>query len=179
MEEMEKNLQTILTQSANGEHTRIWYSDWPGDMCGFYWLMEQLSRLGKHCGPVSAIKLPQNALTKDGAVLNTWMDVCHTELPDYLPLEQPVSPTLMEACASHWKDLKQENAPLRAVLNGRLVSVPETLYDSFIRQEILRAGNESPKTIIICNVLNRYRLGIGDQWISERIDKLRKAEPFL
>lgn len=61
---------------------------------------------------------------------------------------------------------------MRAVINGRLVSAPETLYDSYIQQEILRIGDVSRKAEIICNVLVRYQLGIGDQWIAERIGKL-------
>ena len=172
MEETAKNLETILTQSANGVPVRVWSSDRPGEVCGFYWLMEHLSRLEERRGPVSMIQLPKNALAGDGAVLDTWGMVGSSELSGYLPLEQPVSPQFMEFCADRWKNLKRENAPLRAVINGRLVSAPETLYDSFIQQELLRVGDKSRKTEILCNVLVRYQLGISDQWIAERIEKL-------
>lgn len=81
----------------------------------------------------------------------------------------------MKFCADHWKNLKQENAPLRAVINGCLVSVPETLYDSFIQQEIRRVGDTSKKIEILCNVLVRYQLGIGDQWIAGRMERLMEG----
>lgn len=173
-----KKLETILTHAAAGGPVRIWSSNRPGEVCGFYWLMEHLSRLKENCGPVSMIQLPKDAFDKDGTLLGTWGMVYSSQLPDYLPLERPVSPQFMKFCADHWKNLKQENAPLRAVINGCLVSVPETLYDSFIQQEIRRVGDTSKKIEILCNVLVRYQLGIGDQWIAGRMERLMEGEIY-
>ena len=172
IEESAKNLDFILTQSAAGAPVRVWCSDRPGEVCGFYWLMEHLSRLAESCGPVSMIQLPKDALEEDGTVLDTWGMVDSSDLLNYLPLERPVSPRYMKFCADRWKSLRLENAPLRAVINGRLVSAPETLYDSYIQQEILRIGDVSRKAEIICNVLVRYQLVIGDQCIAERFGNL-------
>ena len=65
IEESAKNLDFILTQSAAGAPVRVWCSDRPGEVCGFYWLMEHLSRLAESCGPVSMIQLPKDALEED------------------------------------------------------------------------------------------------------------------
>lgn len=171
MAEVTISLQTILTKSAQGEPVRIWYSDQPDEMCGFYWLMGCLQRLEEKCGPISAVKFPQNLLGKDGIPINAWAEIYYLDLPCYLGLEQPVTPMFRKVCAEHWKNLKQENAPLRVVLNGHLLSAPATLYDYFIKQEMTRMGNKSCQSIAE-SVLERYQLGISDQWIAERIDKL-------
>ena len=63
------------------------------------------------------------------------------------------------AAAGTWKALRQENAPLRAQVNSRLVSVSADFYHPFIRREI----PEGPFRIcdLIVRVLNLH-LGIGD-----------------
>ena len=69
-----------------------------------------------------------------------------------------------------WSRLQEENAPLRAIVNGRLHSVREDFYDPFIRARIhdrtLRVGQ------LIGEVLGRYQLGIGDWWIAKRIQAM-------
>ena len=42
----------------------------------------------------------------------------------------------LRGLAGAWQDLQKENAPLRAVVNGRLVSLPEDGYDPFLRRVI-------------------------------------------
>ena len=41
-----------------------------------------------------------------------------------------------------WNQLQNENAPLRAMLNGKLQSVSEDIYDSFILREIAEQPEE-------------------------------------
>ena len=67
-----KKLDTILTHAAAGGPVRVWSSNRPDEVCGFYWLMEHLSRLKENCGPVSMIQLPKDAFDKDGTLLGTW-----------------------------------------------------------------------------------------------------------
>lgn len=64
--------------------------------------------------------------------------------------------------------LQKENAPLREVLNGLLVSAPENLYDSYILREIQVEGIEFKEGKVIANILGKYRLGISDGWIALR-----------
>ena len=77
----------------------------------------------------------------------------------------------MRMMADRWKQLQQENAPLRAVLNGRLVSAPESLYDSYILREIAAQGQEFNGAMVVGNVLGKYRLGIGDGWVAWRMEQ--------
>ena len=71
-----------------------------------------------------------------------------------------------------WSQLQNENAPLRAMLNGKLQSVSEDIYDSFIFREIAEQPEQFKMALVIGNVLGKYQLGISDVWISSRIDKM-------
>ena len=83
--------------------------------------------------------------------------------------------SFLSACAMKWNQLQNENAPLRAMLNGKLQSVSEDIYDRFILREIAEQPEQFKMAIVIGNVLGKYQLGISDVWISNSID----VHPFL
>lgn len=71
-----------------------------------------------------------------------------------------------------WVQLQNENAPLRVMLNGKLQSVSEDIYDSFILREIEEQPEQFRMALVIGKVLGKYQLGISDVWISKRIDNM-------
>lgn len=176
LDRAEAALTVMRERSSGGEPVRIWYSDTSDELCGFYWLMAQLETLGEACGPVYAVKLPRYEPGKDETLVthSGWGEIGPGEWSGYLPLAKPVSPLLRRVCARHWKQLQQENAPLRGALNGQLVSLPEDAYDSFIRREIAAEDPEFEEPMVIGRVLNR-ELGIGDALIAERIEAMVQA----
>lgn len=167
-------LDTALRQAAAGGHVRIWYSDEPDELCGLCWILNRLDGLGDG---FSMVRLPRWELRADGSAVERrgWGEVSPNEWRGFLPLEQPVTPALRRACAAHWQTLRRENAPLRAVVNGQLVSAPESLYDSFIRRELDRVEQEFQEARVIAAVLSRWRLGIGDGLIAKRIEAMIAA----
>ena len=170
-----ETLRAVLERSAAGEPVRLWYSDQPDELCGFYWLLARLDGL-ESCGPVSAVKLPRWDQRDNSVVTYTaWGDVPPGEWSRFLPLEQPVSPTLRRACANRWRELQEENAPLRTVLNGVLAGVPEDFYDSFIRRTLARMEREFNESRLIGEVIGRCQLGIGDGLIHRRIQAMVDA----
>ena len=170
-----ETLRAVLERSAAGEPVRLWYSDQPDELCGFYWLLARLDGL-ESCGPVSAVKLPRWDQRDNSVVTYTaWGDVPPEEWSRFLPLEQPVSPTLRRACANRWKELQKENAPLRTVLNGMLAGVPEDFYDSFIRRTLVRMEREFNESRLIGEVIGRCQLGIGNGLIHRRIQAMVDA----
>jgi len=170
-----ETLRAVLERSAAGEPVRLWYSDQPDELCGFYWLLARLDGL-ESCGPVSAVKLPRWDQRDNSVVTYTaWGDVPPGEWSRFLPLEQPVSPTLRRACANRWRELQEENAPLRTVLNGTLAGVPEDFYDSFIRRTLARMEREFNESRLIGEVIGRCQLGIGDGLIHRRIQAMVDA----
>ena len=170
-----ETLRAVLERSAAGEPVRLWYSDQPDELCGFYWLLARLDGL-ESCGPVSAVKLPRWDQRDNSVVTYTaWGDVPPGEWSRFLPLEQPVSPTLRRACANRWRELQEENAPLRTVLNGTLAGVPEDFYDSFISRTLVRMEREFNESRLIGEMIGRCQLGIGDGLIHRRIQAMVDA----
>ncbi len=177
MDSATKGLTDVLNRSANGETVRLWYSSQPDEMCGFYWMTAQLNDLKDQCGPISMVKLPPYEQRDDGTIVrrNGWGDVSPGEWYKFLSLEQPMSLIFRRSITAQWRSLQQENAPLRAVLNGHLVSAPADFYDSFIRRELARASDEFHEAHIIGNIMGRFQLGIGDGLIAYRIETMIKS----
>lgn len=177
MEDAAGSLEAILARSAEGEAVRIWYSDEPDEACTFLWLLSRLDGLGDRRGPVGAVKLPRYEQREDGVVEEHtgWGDVRPESWQAFLPLERPASPASIRAAAHRWRELQEEDAPLRAVVNGRLSSVPEEFYDSFIRRELARMPEEFREAVLIGQVLGRHRLGIGDGLVACRVEAMIRA----
>lgn len=180
-----RSLRTVLERSAGGDAVRIWYSQEPDEMSGLYWLLSQLSALGGGLGPVSTVSLPQFEQQSEETAAGTrvakviqrsgWSDVAPGEWQAFAGEAVPASPLLARIVARRWHQLQRENAPLRAVVNGSLVSVPAGFYDGFIYSEIRRMNNEFKEALLIGNVLSGSQLGVGDGLVALRIQAMVDA----
>lgn len=174
-------LAAVLVRVQGGEGVRIWYSSQPDELCGMYWFMAQLDRLEPGSGQVTLVELPDREPDEAGGAVNHsgWGGIGPGQWHGYLDRARAVTPGFCRACAQHWAQLEAENAPLRACLNGRLVSVPETLYDGFILRELARQDDEFHEATLIGLVLGKYALGIGDAWIAHRLEGLIEAGQLI
>ncbi len=170
-------LKMVRERWVTGESIRIWYSNQPDEMCGLYWFMGQLNQWEGHGGEVFIVKLPEWETDEKENIVrkSSWSEMAPQEWQRYLALQKPVSPVFRQSCASHWQELQEENAPLRAIMNGRLVSASEKLYDDFILREIEAEDEEFHEAMIVGRVLGKYQLGIGDSWIALRIEEMIHA----
>lgn len=139
---MEKNypdLTELRTRVKNGEPLRVWYSQDPDEMCGFWWLMFELEDLENI--QIHGVTLPPYCERPDGVVIiwNKWEEVSPEEWSPFLAEENLLPRNFRRCCAWDWRDLLLENAALRAVVNGKLVSASEDLYDCFIRKDVAPA----------------------------------------
>ena len=165
-------LEEVCSRISAGESVRIWYSNQPDELCGLHWFMAQINQLELQNGQVILVALPDWEIDENGNVLthSGWGGVSLGDWHRHLALQRIATSAFCSGCASHWKQLQRENAPLRAMLNGRLVSMPETLYDEFIIREIEAEENEFHEAMIVGRVLGKYELGIGDAWVAQRIE---------
>lgn len=166
-------LSSVMERYIKGEEIRIWYSHNPDELCGMYWLMAQLRPLNCQTA-IYLVNLPIWECGKDNTVIsrNAWGDIAPGEWGKYISCQEKVCPALISAYAMKWRQLQEENAPLRVMLNGQLQSVPEDIYDSFIFREIAAQPEQFKMAIVIGNVIGKYQLGIGDVWVSFRIEKM-------
>lgn len=174
-----RDLETLQACAAEGEPVRIWYSDAPAERCGLCWFMDLLDRWKTPDVPAVLVKLPAWEDRGDGEVTRAdgWGEIAPGDWSRYAGAQRTAPAALRRACAGRWARLREENAPLRVVLNGRLVSAPEDVYDDVIRREIAREDKTFREAEVIGRVLGRYRLGIRDGWVALRIDEMiRRGE---
>lgn len=164
-----QDLEKIKVCAQNGENIRIWYSEAPYSICGFYFVN---SILKDYDCKLSAVKLPQLEIKENNTIISysSWAEVDPGKFHEFLRLEKEISSTEKKFLASRWRELEIENAPLRAVVNGKLVSVPEDFYDHFIRRSML--DGEFIVARLIGTVLGNHQLGISDWLVASRIEKM-------
>lgn len=171
-----KSYDVLLKQVQNGEPIRVWASREPDTMCGLYWLMEQLRPIGFETLDVTLVELPEWEKRPDGCIVQYtgWGEMEPYRFGEMALLGKKLPVNLLRSLANRWLELQQENATLRAVLNGKLVSAPESLYDTFILRELEKQENEFNEARLVGQVLGKYQLGIGDAWIALRIEQFIK-----
>jgi hypothetical protein len=162
-----EGFRRLKEAGETGEAVRIWWSDAPGETCGFSFA---LSLLKDAPCPVTSVKLPHYLPRgRDVVLFDSIGSMPPEELVRIAALEQPVDAAVRRGTAMEWETLAKENAPLRAVVNGSLLSVPEDFYDG-----LLRAGmpeGDFKIVLLIGRVLGKLP-GVGDWWLYQRIKKM-------
>jgi hypothetical protein len=155
-----------LKARAPSEPVRIWVDDTPDSQCGLRFAAELLSKTAK---AVTMVPLPRWQAREDHVAVqyDSWGEVCPEDFGSFLPLEAPLPPAVLQMLAGQWRELQRENAPLRAMINGQLLSVGEDFYDPLLRQVL--ADQPCKVAQAIGQVLGRYRPGIGDWLLACRI----------
>lgn len=150
----------------SGESVRIWYSDAPYSRCGLYSLCQILK---DYENKISAVKLPEYIVRDTNIVsYQSWNEVSAEEFAGFLPHERSLSE--QEVCMYNtlWGILAEENSPLRAIVNNRLLSVPEDFYDFLIWERLTSAPLKEAR--LIGDILGQSQLGVGDWWYARRIE---------
>ena len=170
-----ENLDTLvrLRQAAEtGERIRVWAAPWcPHEMCGLYYACHLLRDANSS---VFWVCPPREIRRKDGA----WEQVHGLgqfppeTLGDLAADAVKLPPELCRQYGDCWLELVKENAPLRAVVNGTLMSVPEEFYDFALCKNL---PVEEPKRMgyVLAETLCKMP-GIGDAWLYLRLMKLVK-----
>ncbi len=161
--EMER-LKAYLT---DGAAIRVWYSDAPYSRCGFYHLCTVLQ---KYQNEISVVKLPEYKVRSDNSIISysNWGEVAAEEFAGFLTCEKKLSKEEIQMYAMLWSILQEDNSPLRAVVNGKLIGVPEDFYDFLIWKRITQKPIKEAR--LIGDILGHNQLGVGDWWYAKRIE---------
>lgn len=172
MNDIKADLDQIHQRLISGEAIRIWYSDIPDDLCGLYWFMFQLKQWELTDVQVLTVRLPKWMVANQTVLCKyTWGEVLPEQWHQYIHLQKVMPKEVINSYADYWQKQQIENAPLRAVLNGKLVSVNEAFYDPFIEQCLMSMDNEFTEAQCISKMLNE-QLGIGLSIIQSRIEAM-------
>lgn len=158
-----EELRTVLKRIAAKEEVRIYYSFQPDEMCGLYWFLSLIS--DRH-GKVTLMNMSNNI----SSFHSSWREVKPEEWVLYEDLQQQASDAYIDRCAMEWNRLKKENGDLRAVVNGQLISVSESFYDELILKELNLQKRRFKEDIFIHRFNKKYRLGIHESLIHERLN---------
>lgn len=164
-----EDFEKLLVTAKSGEPIRIWKSNTPFSACAFAFLCDALQNI--EC-KINVVLLPEYWETADNTIQSCadWAELMPSELYKFLSLEREITNIEKRVQGRLWNDLKAENAPLRALVNGKLISVPEDFYDHIIIKNI--PDQEFVMAQLIGIVLGKYSLGIGDSWYALRIKKM-------
>lgn len=162
------------------ETIRVWYSDAPYSRCGFYSLCRMLQ---SYKNEVHVVKLPEYAVRKTNIVsYRNWGEVSAEEFAGFLSHERILTKEEVRMYALLWIELTEENSPLRAVINGRVTSVPEDFYDFLIWKGLTCKPVKEAR--LIGDILGYFQIGMGDWWFARRIEyfiqqgKIKVMEDF-
>ena len=138
---------------------------------------ERLRPIGFENLDVTVVRLPEFQERPDGTAVQYagWGEVEPYQFGRMAGTGERLPVSAGRMMADRWKQLQRENAPLRAVLNGRLVSAPESLYDPYILREIDAQDQEFRGADVVGNVIGKYQLGIGDGWIVRRMEQFIRS----
>lgn len=155
-----------------GEPLRIWYSRSPYSLCGLYYVCNSLRN---YSNDTFAVKLPEYVQTAKDTITeySNWGEVSEEEFSQFLIYEKKLSVSDIRLYGDKWVELVKDNSPLRAEINGKLVSVPEDFYDFLIRKRL--SVKPVKEARIIGDILGFYPIGIGDWWYASRIEQMIKA----
>jgi hypothetical protein len=165
-------LNRLLGFLKNGEPIRIWYSRSPYSFCGFYYLCNLLRN---YSNDIFTVKLPEYVQTAKDIIIeySNWGEVSEEEFSQFLIYEKKLKVSEIRLYGDQWVELVRANSPLRAEINGKLVSVPEDFYDFLIRRRL--SVKPVKEARIIGDILGFYPIGIGDWWYAFRIEHMIKA----
>ena len=159
-------LQRLKKFLEDGEALRIWYSDAPYSRCGFYSLCQMLRNYGNE---IHVVKLPEYAAGKKHIVsYRTWGEVAAEEFAGFLSFEKELTREEVRMYAGLWSRLTEDNSPLRAVVNGRVIGVREDFYDFLLWKRLTHEPIKEAR--LIGDILGCFQLGVGDWWYARRID---------
>lgn len=162
-----RELQRLKNYLKKGETIRIWYSDAPYSVCGFYHVCSILSEANNQ---IRVVKLPEHIVRGSEVIsYQHWGEVAAEEFAGFLPYERELSREEVRMYRALWMELQEDNMPLRAVINGKVMGVGEEFYDFLIWKELSQKPIKEAR--LIGNILGKYPISIGDWWYAKRIQQ--------
>lgn len=150
----------------NGETIRVWYSDAPYSICGFYSLCRILQ---KYKNKIHIVKLPEYVVKKTSIrSYRNWGEVSAEEFAEFLTYESVMTKEEVRMYAQLWTELTEDNSPLRAMINGKVTGVSEDFYDFLIWKRLTRKPIKEAR--LIGDILGCFQIGMGDWWFARRVE---------
>lgn len=144
---------------------RVWV-DTPDARCGLLFLADLLQ--GRDV-EVRLVELPQKVLWNGRCAVQyrRWSEAVPKQLCALLAEERVLAGGELRDLAGRWQLLRQENAPLRVVQDGAVVSAAAHYYDDLIRDEFPQGACKVAE--LVGRVLAIHQLPLEDSFLARRI----------
>ncbi len=158
------------------EPVRVWVQETnPAELCGLYYLCHRLRHTAV---PLIEVRVPGRLSDGDSDI---WIgSVGELEPERFGALAKTHGQTLGEqergACAAQWRALAAQNAPLRAVVNGRIAGVPVDFYDYALRANLPEGAFKA--ALLLGRTLGSLP-GVSDRWLYLRLQAMLEAGELI
>ena len=162
-----ENVKCLIQAAKDGEKIRIYNDDSPGDACGFAFTCYLLD---PYDVGISYVEIPMMIHEPEYTIAYpSFEEILYNYFDETLALAVDIPYYDINYYSTIWHNLVEENGPLRAVLNGQIVSVPENIYDFMILSCL-----DSPMTELqmMGEMLGSHQKKLSDYWIAERVNQL-------
>ena len=155
-------------QSASGP-VRIWTSHHPDELCGFCHILTLLPETAD----IRVVELPKyEVFGEEIRTYSCWSDVEPGDLGRFQALERPLTAREWRYYANLWREMQAENGPLRACVNGQLITAEADFYDWLILRELEAQPELFHEGRFIGRILGKYPIGLTDFQIAARVEIL-------
>ncbi len=169
----QRALERLRQASESQEAVRMWVCPGdPAELCGLYLVCHMLHDAS---APLSVVFVPDRIVNEERQTVTCYRGTGEIDAEAFAALaayEQPIGDLLRRDYAHAWRELMGENAPLRAVVNGSLMGVPEDFYDFALRANL--PDGEFRVALAIGKTLMRMP-GVGDRWLFLRLQAMVRA----
>ena len=175
-EENEEALNRLDEAVKSGEPVRLWvFGDDPGERCGLCYVCHRLQGASL---PMILVDIPSQMIQEDAVY--QFRGSGDVPLEGYGALARDYGKQLTSTertfYARQWQSLAEQNAPLRAVINGRLMGVEETFYDFALRSNLpdgdFIAAQAIGKTLGDVS-------GVSDRWLFLRMERMLSSGELI
>lgn len=153
------------------EQLWIWMGQNQHDVCGYFWMIPQLST---YQGRVMVLYMNNLPFINDKGQLfyPSWLqEIPAREFVKAKKLARPVTLSEFEVDPDEWRRLAEENGSVRVLEGGKkILSKDETFYDTEILKNLNADWQKGWR--VVSNTLHRMKIKTGDVFIEWRIKML-------
>lgn len=161
------SLNYLIDQARQGAEIRVWNEMSPASVAGFYHLCSMLVPYGIGFHYIEISRRFHNPNYAPGTT--SLATSLYDRLEELMHMELELPSYDVNYYANIWSSLQEENASLRAIVNGQLISVPDNLYDFII---LKRLDVPKMECSVIGEILASDQKRLTDAWLTARIEKL-------
>lgn len=159
--------QKAVSRIMEAKQIRLWIGEQDAcDIAAAFWICDLLRNKDVE---MQAVYLP--AMQQRGNEVLRYSGAGDFEpenLSLYAEKSQSVTPEMRRYMANRWREIKEENAPLRVMLNGMLTGVAEDIFDPVLKR--CMPQDECRMGMLIGRALSETR-GVGDAILHLRARK--------